>query len=166
MYNYRKLFISCMIVIGVNTFFITGCKPGGFRTLYADGWLKRPVIVTVIDESTSKAIKGADVKIMEPESLRTLFENPKIEKKYEQITDANGIAELLIWFGFSSETKFGNEKGSYTLSRSGLFQVTAEGYKPFDSTLSLLSDRISRSVKDKSPVRVFVKLTPSDETSP
>ena len=118
MFNYKRLLNTCVILL-ICIFYISGCKPGEFRALYAEGWLKRPVIVTVTDEFSSKVIEGAEVKIVEPDYMQNLFADPKIEKKYEQVTDDKGKAELLIWFGFNSETRFGVDNGRFALSGSG-----------------------------------------------
>ena len=138
-------------------------------TYFADGHLKRIVIFTVTDAKTTKVIPGADVRIAVPEHVQRLIEkkkqirdNAEDEQKYEQVTGINGQAELLIWFGFGYKSTFGFKKGSFGLIGAGKVQVDTEGYETFESELSELAGEDHRSVNNKSPIEVHVKLIQSE----
>jgi hypothetical protein len=155
------------VFIVINSFFISGCVHGIFGPLYADGYLRRPVVVTVLNEDTSDYISGAEVKIIATEQKQQFIENlqkirPESIKdlKYEQKTNKDGRAELLVFFGFGYRERFGIKEGGYDLKGAGAVQVNAEGYEPFESDLATLSGEDGRSVNDKSPIKVSIKLTP------
>ena len=162
MQNLKRFLKICSILILVSLL-CTSC------TYFADGYLKRTVIVTVTDAKTAKVISGADVKIAASDHMQRFIErkqqirdNAEDEQKYEQVTDINGQAELLIWFSCGYKSTFGFKKGSFGIRGAGKVQVNTEGYETFESELSVLAGEDHRSVNNKSPIEVSVKLKPSD----
>ncbi len=163
---YQKRFLNFLFVfLVINSFFISGCFHGIFGPLYADGYLDRPVIITVLNEDTSKIISGAEVKIIATEQRQQLIENWRIihpepvkNLNYEQKTNKDGQAELLVLFGFGYRERFGIKEGGYGLKDAGTVQVIANGYEPFESDLAIITGEAMRSVDDKSPIKVSIKL--------
>ena len=161
MQNSKRFQKICLILILVSLL-CTSC------TYFADGYLKRTVIITVTDSKTAKVISGADVKVVASDHMQRFIErkqqirdNAEDEQKYEQVTDINGQAELLIWFCCGFKSTLGFKKGSFGLIGAGKVQVDTEGYETFESELSELAGEDHHSVNNKSPIEVHVILIPS-----
>ena len=160
MQNLRRFLKICSIPFFVGLL-CTSC------TYFADGYLKRTVIVTVTDSKTAELIPGASLRIVATDYMQRFIErkqqirdNTEDEQKYEQVTNINGQAELLIWFCCGFKSTYGFKKGSFVLTGAGKVQVEAEGYEKFESELSVLAGEDRRSVNNKSPIEVYVKLIP------
>jgi len=147
------------VLIVSSSFVFSGCIYPG--TIYADGWLSRPVIVTVTDANTDLAVSGATVRLRASDDMQRFLETTE-EKKYEEVTGIGGTAELLVWFGFGSKRTLWFTEGGFSLNDAGTLEVNAEGYKPLECEFALLTGEHSRSVNDKSPVEISVKLIPSN----
>ena len=133
-------------------------------TLHYQGWTRRPVIVTVSDANTGHAVSDAAVKLAPDDDMQRFLDNTANDKKkYDDVTGPDGRAELLIWFHCGGERSrwlfFLSDKGKFSLEGAGTLHVDAQGYEPFERELFLLTDEHRRSVNDKSPVEVSVKLT-------
>ena len=159
--------VACLLLVAISLFAVGGCLWP--MTSNYQGWTSRPVIVTVTDDNTGQVVYGAAVRLVpddDDDMQRFLANTASDKKKYEEVTSHSGRAELLIWFPCGGEQThwliFSSDKGKFGLEGVGTLQVDAEGYKPFECEFVLLTGKDSRSVNDKSPVEVSVKLIPSD----
>lgn len=162
MNDLKRILRSIIILVCAGLFCMSGLSCIGFPgPVFADGWLKRSVIITVVDADTLKPVSDAQVTMTEPNYMQAFLDTDRIkkEKKYSDITDSNGQVKLLIWFGCSSETRWGIRKGSFSL-QAGTVQVRKEGYEPFESEFMQLAGETSRSVNNKSPIKILILLTP------
>ena len=162
MYNMKRYLNSIIILISTGLLCILGpsCL-SSLGQLYADGWLKRQVIITIVDANTLEIISDTRIKVTEPNYMQTILDNDRIkkEKKYNGITDSKGVAELFLYFAFSSKTRWGITTGSFSL-KAGTVHVQKEGYEPFESEFSQLVDETQRSVNNKSSIKICIKLKP------
>jgi hypothetical protein len=154
MYSQSKN-VTCLLLVVTSSLVVAGC----LSTRYSDGWLSRPVIVTVTDADTSKAVSGATVRLKAPDYMQKVLAD---KEKYEKVTDADGKAELIVWFGFGSSQTLWFKKGSFGLNGAGTLEADAKGYRHFEQEFVSLTGERSRSVNNESPVKVTVKLRPSD----
>jgi hypothetical protein len=143
---------TCLLLVAASLFAVAGCM----GPMHYQGWLSRPVIVTVTDADTSKAVSGATVKLKAPDDMQKFLAN---KEKYEKVTDLNGKAELIVWFPCGGKQTLWFHEGLFSLRGAGMLEVDAEGYKHFEREFVSLIGEHSRSVNNESPVKVNVKLS-------
>jgi hypothetical protein len=129
---------------------------------HGDGVLPRTVLVSVEDKDTGQAIRGANVRLIPLEGIKRGVEQNKYEHLYEQMTDARGVAKLLAWFGFGSEEAIWRREGDFSLASVRSVQVSADGYVTSEQDFVSLAGEHSRSINDKSAIKVTVMLKRSD----
>ena len=134
----------------------------GCITWHADGVLARPVLVSVADKDTGQAIRGAKVRLIPLEPIKSFVEEHKDPNLYEQMTDARGVAKLLAWFGFGSEDTIWRSEGDFGLAGVRSVQVSADGYITSEQDFVSLVGEHSRSINDKSAIKVKVMLKRSE----
>jgi hypothetical protein len=120
--------------------------------------LARPVLVSVAHKDTGQAIRGAKVRLTPLERIKSFVEQNKYEHLYEQMTDARGVAKLSAWFGFGSKDTIWRSEGSFSLAGVRSVQVSADGYITFEHDFVSLVGEHSRSINDKSAIKVNVML--------
>ena len=146
---------TCLSLVAASLFALAGCM----GPMHYQGWLSRPVIVTVTDADTNKAVSGAMVRLKTPDDMRKFLAD---KEKYVKVTDLNGKAEQIVWFPCGGKQTLWFDEGSFSLSGAGTLEADAEGYEHFEREFVLLTGERIRSVNNKSPLKVTVKLRPSD----
>jgi hypothetical protein len=129
---------------------------------HGDGILARPVLVSVADKDTGQAIRGAKVRLIPLEPIKSFVEEHKDPHLYEQMTDARGVATLSAWFGFGSKETFWRREGSFSLTGVRSVQVSADGYTTFEQDFVSLVGEHRRSINDKSAIKAKVMLKRSE----
>ena len=120
------------------------------------------MLVSVADRDTGQAIRGAEVRIIPSEGINRGVEQNEFEHLYEQMTDAHGVAKLSAWFGFGSKDSVWGSKGSFSLTGVRSVQVSADGYIAFEHDFISLVGEHSRSINNKSAIKVKVMLKRSE----
>jgi hypothetical protein len=142
---------TCLLLVVTSSFAVAGCTD-----MHYQGWLSRPVIVTVTDAETSKAVSGATIKLKAPDDMQEFLAD---KEKYEKVTDINGKAELTVWFPCGGKEGLFFDEGLFSLRGAGRLETDAEGYEHFKQEFVSLIGEHSRSVNNKSPIKINVKLS-------
>ena len=116
---------TCLLLVAASMFTVAGCMGAG----HYQGWLSRPVIVTVTDADTNKAVYGAVVRLKAPDDMQKFLAD---KEKYVKVTDLNGKAELIVWFPCGGKRNLWFKKGSFSLSGAGSLEADAEEYEHFE----------------------------------
>ncbi|HUT29521.1 MAG TPA: hypothetical protein VMX13_07005 [Sedimentisphaerales bacterium] len=124
--------------------------------------LARPVLVSVADKDTGQTIRGAKVRLIPLEPIKSFVEEHKDPNLYEQMTDARGVAKLSAWFGFGSKETFWRREGGFSLAGVRSVEVSADGYITFEQGFVSLVGEHSRSINDKSAIKAKVMLKRSE----
>jgi hypothetical protein len=151
--------ILAILLIGL-LFVASGCIYLGTRC--GRGVLARPVLVSVVDKDTGRSIRGARVRLIPLERIKSFVEQNKYEHLYEQMTDARGVAKLSAWFGFGSKETIWRREGDFSLAGVRSVQVSADGYITFEQDFVSLVSEHSRSINDESAIKAKVILKRSE----
>ncbi|MHC4542555.1 MAG: hypothetical protein ACYTEK_22055 [Planctomycetota bacterium] len=156
---------ACLLPVVFSLLVMGGCLWP--CTLNYQGWISRPVSVTVTDADTGRAVSDAVVKLAPDADMQRFLDNTANDKKkYEGVTGPDGGADLLIWFPSGGEQTrwliFSSDRGKFGIKGAGTLQVNAGEYEPFQRELGLLVGEHRRSVNNKCAVEVSVKLVPSN----
>ncbi len=155
-YQSRKVIqrATCLLLVAASLFTLAGC----IGPMHYQGWLSRPVIVTVTDADTDKAVSGAVVRLKAPDDMQEFLAD---KEKYVKVTDLSGKAELIVWFPCGGKQTLWFDEGFFSLRGAGKLGTDAEGYEHFEQEFVSLIGEHRRSVNNESPVKVTVKLRPS-----